>query len=211
MTQGERIRLFREKKGMTLDDLGKAVGTTRQAIYKYENNIVTNIPYDKLVSIAKALSVKPWEIVGWENPSYDPESGILTIPFITQKLSAGIGEEELPDDCLEVRSINVLAGMVHGGNRSKLTAAEVKGDSMIEVRIFPGDTVIFSRGTIEGDGIYVLALAGDVLVKRLQFDALNNKLTIISENAKYKPQTVSADADGLRILGKVVGWIHNEI
>ena len=111
MTQGERIRLFREKKGMTLDDLGKAVGTTRQAIYKYENNIVTNIPYDKLVSIAKALSVKPWEIVGWENPSYDPESGILTIPFITQKLSAGIGEEEEEQEPIRNVSSNNVTPM----------------------------------------------------------------------------------------------------
>lgn len=92
-----------------------------------------------------------------------------------------------------------------------LTAAEVKGDSMTGVCIYPGDTVIFSRGMIEGDGIYVLSLAGDVLVKRLQFNALDNELTIISENAKYQPQTVNADTDGLRILGKVVGWIHNEI
>ena len=92
-----------------------------------------------------------------------------------------------------------------------LTAAEVKGDSMIGVCIYPGDTVIFSRGMIEGDGIYVLSLAGDILVKRLQFNALKNELTIISENTKYQPQTVNADIDGLRILGKVVGWIHNEI
>ena len=101
--------------------------------------------------------------------------------------------------------------MAKGISKKVLTAAEVKGDSMIEANIYPGDIVIFARGRIEGDGIYVLALAGDVLVKRLQFDALSNELEIISMNRNYKPRIVSADADGLRILGKVVGWFHNEI
>ena len=211
MTQGERIKSFREQAGLTLDELGKKTNTTPQTIYKYENDIVTNIPYDRIIALAKVLKVQPWEILGWDVPSYNSETGILTIPFISQKISAGIGEEELPEDCLEVRSIDILASMAKGISKKVLTAAEVKGDSMIEANIYPGDIVIFARGRIEGDGIYVLALAGEVLVKRLQFDALSNELEIISMNRNYKPRTVSADADGLRILGKVVGWFHNEI
>ena len=211
MTQGERIRTFREQIGLTLEELGKKTNTTPQTIYKYENDIVTNIPYDRIIALSKVLKVQPWEILGWDVPSYNSETGILTIPFITQKISAGIGEEELPDDCLEVKSIDILASMAKGISKKILTAAEVKGDSMIEANIYPGDIVIFARGRIEGDGIYVLALGGDVLVKRLQFDALSNELEIISMNKNYKTRTVSADADGLRILGKVVGWFHNEI
>ena len=126
-------------------------------------------------------------------------------------ISAGFGEEELPDECLEVKSIDILASMAKGISKKILTAAEVKGDSMIEANIYPGDIVIFARGRVEGDGIYVLALGGEVLVKRLQFDSLSNELEIISMNKNYKPRTVAADADGLRILGKVVGWFHNEI
>ena len=48
-------------------------------------------------------------------------------------------------------------------------------------------------------------------MKRLQFDVLSNELEIIRMNRNYKSRTVSVDADGLRILGKVVGWFHNEI
>lgn len=211
MTQGERIKSFRERIGLTLDELGKRTNTTPQTIYKYENDIVTNIPYDRIISLAKVLKVQPWEILGWDVPSYNPKTTTLTIPFITQKISAGLGEEELPDECLEVKSIDILENMAKGISRKILTAAEVKGDSMIEANIYPGDIVIFARGRIEGDGIYVLALGGEVLVKRLQFDSLSNELEIISMNRNYKSRTVSADADGLRILGKVVGWFHNEI
>lgn len=212
----ERLNIALKKKNISQTKLVELTGLNKSAISSYLNGKYEP-KRDAVEIMAKALDVSPTWLAGFdvpmdaETPYYNPETGILTIPFITQKISAGLGEEELPDDCLEVRSIDILASMAKGISKKVLTAAEVKGDSMIEANIYPGDIVIFARGKIEGDGIYVLALAGDVLVKRLQFDALSNELEIISMNRNYKPRTVSADADGLRILGKVVGWFHNEI
>lgn len=210
MTTGQVIAKRRIELGWTQEELAKKMGyTSKTSITKIESDKI-DLPRRKVKMIADVLGISVNDLFP-DVPSYNPETGILTIPFITQKISAGIGEEELPDDCLEVRSIDILASMAKGISKKVLTAAEVKGDSMIEANIYPGDIVIFARGRIEGDGIYVLALGGDVLVKRLQFDALSNELEIISMNRNYKPRTVSADADGLRILGKVVGWFHNEI
>ena len=212
----ERLNTALKKKNISQTKLVELTGLNKSAISSYLNGKYEP-KRDAVEIMAKTLDVSPTWLAGFdvpmdaETPYYNSETGILTIPFITQKISAGPGEEELPDDCLEVRSIDVLASMAKGISKKVLTAAEVKGDSMIEANIYPGDIVIFARGRIEGDGIYVLALAGEVLVKRLQFDALSNELEIISMNRNYKPRTVSADADGLRILGKVVGWFHNEI
>lgn len=210
MTTGQVIAKRRIELGWTQEELAKKMGyTSKSSINKLELD-KADLPKRKIKLLADVLGIDVSELFP-DVPYYNPETGILTIPFITQKISAGLGEEELPDDCLEIRSIDILASMAKGISKKVLTAAEVKGDSMIEANIFPGDIVIFAKGRIEGDGIYVLALAGDVLVKRLQFDALSNELEIISMNRNYKPRTVSADADGLRILGKVVGWFHNEI
>lgn len=212
----ERLNTALKKKNISQTKLVELTGLNKSAISSYLNGKYEP-KRDAVEIMAKTLDVSPTWLAGFdvpmdaETPYYNSETGILTIPFITQKISAGPGEEELPDECLEVRSIDILASMAKGISKKVLTAAEVKGDSMIEANIYPGDIVIFARGRIEGDGIYVLALAGDVLVKRLQFDALSNELEIISMNRNYKPRTVSADADGLRILGKVVGWFHNEI
>ena len=212
----DRLSKALKLRGVTQSELAEKTGINFSSISSYVSGRFEP-KRTPLMKMAKALDVSPTWLAGFdvpmdaETPYYNSETGILTIPFITQKISAGPGEEELPDDCLEVRSIDILASMAKGISKKVLTAAEVKGDSMIEANIYPGDIVIFARGKIEGDGIYVLALAGDVLVKRLQFDALSNELEIISMNRNYKPRTVSADADGLRILGKVVGWFHNEI
>lgn len=211
MTTGEKIRTARVKKGYTLEELASIVGTSKQNIYKYETGIITNIPLPKVQAIAKALGVDPGWLAGFNVPvpSYDKSTGLLTIPFISQKLSAGPGEDYLPDDCLEVKTIDVLACMLHGvEDKSTLVCAEARGDSMVGAHIYSGDYVVFSRGMVSGEGIYVLSFGGDVLVKRIAFDPAGQTVTIISANPDYPPRTV--DSAVVRLLGKVVGWIHAE-
>jgi len=66
MALGDRIKKSREKNKMTQDELAKYIDSTKQTIYKYENNIITNIPSDKVEGIAKALRVSPAYLMGWE-------------------------------------------------------------------------------------------------------------------------------------------------
>ena len=65
MSIGEKIRALREQKGLTLEDLGKLCGTTKQTIYKYETGVITNIPLDRLELIADALSTTAADLMGW--------------------------------------------------------------------------------------------------------------------------------------------------
>ena len=66
MTKGERIKALRESIGMTQEDLAKRLHTTKQTIHKYEKNIVTNIPSDRIEELAKVLKSTPEYILGWE-------------------------------------------------------------------------------------------------------------------------------------------------
>ena len=211
--QGMRIKELREKKGMTQSELGKAIGTTKQNIFKYESGAVDTIPNKKLQGLAKALDVEPWEILGWDGP-WNSQKGenYISIPLISQKISAGYGEDFLDDDSITMKRIQIPESLTKGvADKSTLVSAEVKGDSMIDANIFRGDYVFFSKGLIKGEGIYVIAFAGDIMVKRLAFDAPKNKLSIISENKNYPVRIIDAESDGVRILGKVIGWIHNEM
>lgn len=66
MTRGEKIRLARERAGLTLEELGKKCGTTKQTIYKYETGKVTNIPMDRLELIAENTGVSAASLMGWD-------------------------------------------------------------------------------------------------------------------------------------------------
>ena len=78
MTIGQRIKTARESKDMTLDEVAKKCNTTKQTIFKYENEIVTNIPYDKIVLLSNALSVSPSYLFGWEEKKSSPSEQALT-------------------------------------------------------------------------------------------------------------------------------------
>ena len=78
MTIGQRIRVARERRDMTLDEVAKRCNTTKQTIFKYENEIVTNIPYDKIVLLSNALEVSPSYLFGWEEKNDSPSELQLT-------------------------------------------------------------------------------------------------------------------------------------
>lgn len=208
-TFGENVKRYRTQRGMTQAELAKRLGyRTKSSVSKIETD-VAEIPQSVIQNIADILKVSVSSLFSDASPVYNKETGILTIPFISQKLSAGFGEEELPEECLTVKTIDVLSSMIKGSvDKGSLVCAEAKGDSMIGANIFSGDFVIFSRGLISGEGIYVIVLYDEVMVKRISFDAPEATLTIISENDKYPVKTVNAE--NVRILGKVVGWIHSE-
>lgn len=66
MTVGDRIKKVRECIGMAQIDLAKKAGIGKQRLYKYENNVVTNIPIDIIETISNILGVSPAYIMGWE-------------------------------------------------------------------------------------------------------------------------------------------------
>ena len=76
-TIGDRIFFARREKDITQEELASAVGTTKQNIYKYEKNIITNIPMDKVEQIAGFLNVSPAWIMGWSKES-EPTSSYLS-------------------------------------------------------------------------------------------------------------------------------------
>lgn len=66
MTKGQRIKQLRESRKMTQSELAERLKTTKQTISKYEKNIVTNIPSDRIEALATILDSTPEYILGWE-------------------------------------------------------------------------------------------------------------------------------------------------
>ena len=65
MTVGQRLKQLREKAGLSQVDLAAKLNVSKQNLYKYENDIITNIPSDKIEEAASILNVSPSYIMGW--------------------------------------------------------------------------------------------------------------------------------------------------
>ena len=66
MAKGDRIKVLREKFGLTQEELAEKLGTTKQTIFKYETNVITNIPSDKIEKMAELFGVSPAYLMGWD-------------------------------------------------------------------------------------------------------------------------------------------------
>lgn len=86
MNKGARLKKLRSQKGITLEEAGKIIGTSKQTLYKYENDIITNIPIDKIEALARLYNVSASYIMGWEEPQ---------IKKIPKELKQILEEEEI--------------------------------------------------------------------------------------------------------------------
>lgn len=66
MTIGERIKEVRTKLGISQVSFADKIGVSKQTLYKYENDIITNIPSDKIEAIAEIGGTSPAYLMGWE-------------------------------------------------------------------------------------------------------------------------------------------------
>ena len=95
----------------------------------------------------------------------------------------------------------VDSSMARGGKN--LFALTVRGDSMINAHILPGDKVIVQQTTHASPGEIVVALIeGEATVKT--FRKTSSKVVLEPANPKYKDIVVNENQD-FRIIGKVVG------
>ncbi len=136
------------------------------------------------------------------------ESDVVLIYGGTNKASAGTGQELLNNS--SEKAIPMLEKFILPFKGREAGWVEVVGDSMVNEKLFDGDIVIYIKGLIRNDGIYVIQYANEVMVKRLEFDPIDKKIYIKSANEKYayRDKIVNANDENLVILGKVKAWAH---
>ena len=78
MAIGHKLKEERLRNNLSQEEVAKAIGSTKQAVYKYEMGIVTNIPMDKIAKMAQLFGVTPAYIMGWDEEENAPEEPKLS-------------------------------------------------------------------------------------------------------------------------------------
>ena len=206
----EKIKELRKKKGLSLEQLAEAVGTSRQTVHRYENGIITNIPHDKIEALAKALETTPSRLMGWENEVIEI-STFNNIKKIDRSIK-GVSTKKLPILGNVACGEPIFATEEHdyfatvGGDLGADFCLKAKGDSMINARIFDGDILFVKKQESVDDGdIAVVLIDDEATVKRVYYDRENSILTLMPENPTYKPMRyMGSSLNQIRILGKVI-------
>ncbi len=79
MTQGQRIREIRIDHRYTQEYVAAKLGTTKQSIYKYEADLIKNIPTDRLIQLSQLFNCSAAWLQGLSTVRGTPE---ITKPMI---------------------------------------------------------------------------------------------------------------------------------
>lgn len=77
MEFGERLRLLREERGMTLRQLAEAAGVSEATIQRYECGVIKNPPRERISAMADALGVQAAALAGWAEEPLDEDVRML--------------------------------------------------------------------------------------------------------------------------------------
>ena len=94
MSLGHNIRMFRERLGLSQEELAKRLGyKDRSTIAKIENN-VNDITQSKIMAIAEALQTTPAALMGWVSPLITSDH----VPAAPATIELTTAEQELIKD-----------------------------------------------------------------------------------------------------------------
>ena len=209
MTIGQRIKLKREEKGYTQEYVAKIVGCAIQTIYKYENEIVTNIPLDKLEKIANALNVTPAYLMGWEENSetlhnfIQPEITEECVSFpVIGEIAAGYDHEAI--ECWSDDTVEIPCSYLKGRDKSEFFVLKVKGDSMYPL-YHDGDKVLILRQPVLNYSGEIGAVMYDetmATLKKVEYAEGEDWVRLVPINPAHPPKTIEgSDLETFRVLG----------
>lgn len=135
---------------------------------------------------------------------YETEMNSVTLPLVGY-IAAGSPIEAIENS---IERVSVAADMVSKTKRCYVL--QVKGDSMIDEKIFDGDYVVIQQQEIAKDGEIVVALIDNefATLKTIYFED-NGLIRLQPANTKMDP--IFVEPDRLTIQGKVTGVIRRYI
>ncbi len=201
MSLGQNVRMFRERLGLSQEELAKRLGyKDRSTIAKIESN-VNDITQSKIIAIAEALQTTPAALMGWDTSTLPtniiPMPEMRKIPLIG---SIACGAPILAEEHIE-EYINIPKHITNAD-----FALICKGDSMINARIFDGDIVyIRQQSTVENGEIAAVLIDGEATLKRVRL--YPDRIILEPENPLYDPLVYRGEEmNAVRILGKAVAF-----
>lgn len=118
-TIGQRIKKARERLKLTQTQVADRLDISSQLYYKYERDIITNIPSDKIEAMAKMFHVSPAYLMGWETDPKEPQEVYLKVTIDTN------GKANTSILNFEKDELNLIDAYRHADKDSKIIVERV--------------------------------------------------------------------------------------
>jgi len=197
---GEKLKKERTEKGLTQKELADKIGVKHSSISNWETNLFE--PNIKAIQdLCRVLDIKPNKLMG---SGEDEDLSFNNIrPITTQKVpllgTVAAGEPIFAEEDLECY-IEV------GTDINCDYCLRVKGQSMINARIFDGDIVFVKKQSdVDNAQIAVVLIENDATLKRVF--KFKNRIELRAENPTFPVLYYeNEELEQIRILGRAVAF-----
>jgi repressor LexA len=203
-----RIKMLREEKHLTQQELADKLNSAKSTIGMYENGN-RKPSYEVLIKLSEIFGCSIDYIVGTSNEcnsnvQYDPNAKVYSVPIVG-KIRAG--EPILAEDNIE-GYFPILPSMYNADSTQDLFCLEVIGDSMNNVIEEGSYALIRKQDTAENGDIVVALVNGDNEATLKRFEQINNSLVALkpdSTNKDYSVRYIDLATTEFKIIGKIIG------
>jgi len=193
MSLADRIKSARERKNITLKELGNRIGKTEGTVQRYESGNIKNPTGPIIEKMAEVLDVNPAYLMGWID--IDPRD-TASIPIIGY-ISCGdpIDAQENVEGYKDRPIDNLPSG--------ELFYLNAQGDSMAPV-ITDGSLVLCRKQfDVENGEIAAVLVNGDTEATLKKVRKLEGMTLLEPINDAYDPYIINENNPG-RIVGKAI-------
>lgn len=199
----DRLAKARAQKGLSQAALGDLVGAAQSTVASWERG--QNEPdFRAVVRLAKALGVSPAALAFGDQAGSD-----ATYALVPAYQKSKVANAKGPQDGNLGAQYHValprawLEGVTRAAPED-IAIVEAEGQAMAPT-IGDGDSLIvdLSQKRVESDGIYVIDVTREVIVRRVTVDPVRKRALIAADNPAHKPPEPVPLAD-LAVFGRVI-------
>lgn len=199
---GARMKARRLYLGLSLNEVGKRMGSTATTVKRWEDGIVGSIKTTRLKEIAQALQTTPEYLLGLDEQVV-PVQGVEQIPMMRTVPIVG----EIMQGA-QILSDSNFTGQANTPAEIKCDfALKVEDDAMINARIFAGDLVfVEQQSDVENGDLAAVLIDKAVIIRRVY--KYKGRMELRAENPTYSVINIEgSDLLNVKIVGKPVAFI----
>ena len=186
-TLGKRVQFCQGRVGGP-SKLQKLTGISPSQLNRLIKDNVDNPGVNSLISIADVSGVSLIWLITGNDVEVKTDESYVSIAFYD--------EESKPPVLFDKTHLEQVLNV----NPDHCSFVTMKGDSMSPT-INSGDQLLIDHQSVTGDGVFLMKIEGELLVKRLQVIP-GMGIDIISDNKKYK--SYQLDASKIEVIGRKV-------
>lgn len=201
------LKSRREELGLTLEDIGSAVGVSKGTVQRWEAGIIKNLRRDKIAKLSKVLKMSPIDLMGWDEeldekypaPNIIDDDEVVTFPVLG---CIAAGYEEIAVEDWSGGVIDIPKKYLKGRSKNDFFVLKVHGNSMYPLYHEKDKVLILKQNYIEKNGDIGAVIYDGECATLKRIDVYDEAVKLSPVNPEYQPKELNgADLETYHILG----------